>query len=255
MTAGNDTIRSQDAGDTEEISVPVRVARWVQALIESEALEPGDPLPSQRDICARLSVSRPSVREGLSMLETLGLIRIEQRRGLFVASTDERRPRDYWPEEKAYTLKDVYEFRANFEPAALALAFPNFSEEIVRRLQMSADTMLAAAVRGNAVAAAEQDTVFHDLIFSCCKNRLYQDMRQHLAKLINDSQWVPMVLIDRVSDTAREHLAIVAAIRSGDCEAACAALGDHIIQAARRCDIELDVEKGALPASGMPAGS
>ncbi|NVK33469.1 MAG: FadR family transcriptional regulator [Rhodobacteraceae bacterium] len=222
-----------------ELSVPLKVARWVQNHIETEQLGPGDALPSQRDICALLSVSRPSVREGVSMLETLGLIRVEQRRGLFVAEPERRRPMDYWPNNEGYSLHDVYQFRAKFEPAALALAYGNMDDGVVARLRLSAEALTEAAQKGDAVAAAEQDTLFHDLIFESCGNELYKDMRQHMAKLIQDSQWVPMVIIECVADTAREHGQIVAAILDKDCSAACAALEAHIISAARRCDIDL----------------
>lgn len=173
------------------------------------------------------------------MLETLGLVRIEQRRGIFVSSTSDGRPADFWPFEKGYDLRDVYRFRADFEPSALALAVVDARR--LAQLEASVQALVNAAAIGDAVAAAEQDTLFHDLLFEACPNRLYRDIRRHLAKVMQDSQWVPMVLVERIGDTAREHAEIVTHLAVGDIPAACAALRNHIRLAALRCDIDLSL--------------
>ena len=51
---------------------------------------PGERLPSERALAARLAISRPALREAVKRLEGEGLIEVRPRRGLFVraASTD-----------------------------------------------------------------------------------------------------------------------------------------------------------------------
>ncbi|SHM69562.1 FadR/GntR family transcriptional regulator [Roseibium suaedae] len=222
-------------------SVPARVARSIQDMISERNLQAGDPLPSQRDMTVLLGASRPSVREAISMLETLGLVRVEKRRGVFVAAPGGRSPADMWPLEAGYSLKEVFQFRASFEPAALRLAFANLTGPALQKLRRFTFALKDAALSGNSVLAAEQDTLFHDVIFENCGNRLHDDIRRHLSRVMQNSQWVPMVMLEQVRDTAEEHLSILAAIEAGDCEAACAALEAHIIAAARRCDIDLDL--------------
>ncbi|TYC53037.1 FadR family transcriptional regulator [Rhodobacterales bacterium] len=221
------------------LSVPSRVAQSIQDMIAERDLQPGDALPSQRDLAARLGASRPSVREAVSMLETLGLIRVEKRKGLFVAAVSGRQPAEFWPGGQGYGLRDVFEFRAGFETEALKAAFPHFDHAGTQRLRQRAEALMVAAEKGNAVAAAKEDTAFHDVIFEYCRNPIYRDIRGHLSKVMQESQWVPMVIIERIPDTAREHFRIVEAIEAGDCDAACEALADHIHAAAWRCDIEL----------------
>ncbi|MBS8258595.1 FadR family transcriptional regulator [Roseibium polysiphoniae] len=232
-----------DAGLTEgpdrESTVPARVAKALQQMICDQGLKPGDALPSQRELVTLLQASRPSVREGISMLEMLGIIRVEGRRGLFVANGDGQRPIDFWPFHRGYDLREVYQFRIGFEPDALALAFSRLTSDALQRLRHHAEALMIAARQGNAVVAAEQDTAFHDVIFEYCGNRIFLDIRSHLSKAMKDSQWVPMVIIERVGDTAREHLAIVDALEAGNCADACAALRDHIHAAALRCDLHL----------------
>lgn len=176
------------------------------------------------------------------MLETLGLIRVEKRKGLFVAAASGRRPAEFWPAGQGYGLKEVFEFRAGFESQALELAFPNLRDEGLEQLRQHAEALMLAARQGNTVAAAQQDTAFHDVIFEYCRNPVFRDIRGHLSKVMQESQWVPMVIIECVRDTAREHFDIVEAVEADDCAAACRALKNHIRAAARRCDIELTLE-------------
>lgn len=236
-----------EASDGASSSVPARVARAIQDMIAERSLQAGDMLPSQRDMTVLLGASRPSVREAVSMLETLGLVRVEKRRGVFVAAPGGRSPADMWPLEAGYSLKEVFQFRAGFEPAALRLAFAQLSGEVLQRLRRYAFSLKEAALSGNTVLAAEQDTLFHDVIFDHCGNRLYSDIRRHLSRVMQNSQWVPMVMLEQVRDTAEEHMTILAAIEAGDCDAACEALKNHIIAAARRCDIDLNLSPEEFP--------
>ena len=52
--------------------VPMKTAEAIHRMIRDRDLKPGDRLPSQRELAEGLGVSRPSLREALSMLETLG---------------------------------------------------------------------------------------------------------------------------------------------------------------------------------------
>lgn len=55
--------------------------------IESGEYEPGDPLPSEGELCNRYEVSRSVVRQTLANLARSGLVRSERGRGTFVAES------------------------------------------------------------------------------------------------------------------------------------------------------------------------
>lgn len=55
----------------------------VLELIESRS--PGDAIPSERALCARLGVSRPTLRAAVDELVAAGLLVREHGRGMFVA--------------------------------------------------------------------------------------------------------------------------------------------------------------------------
>ncbi|MFD5699377.1 GntR family transcriptional regulator [Streptomyces lasiicapitis] len=60
-----------------------RVRDFVLELIESR--QPGDGIPSERTLCARLGVSRPTLRTAVDELVAAGLLVREHGRGMFVA--------------------------------------------------------------------------------------------------------------------------------------------------------------------------
>src|SRR3954468_295797 len=56
----------------------------VRGQIERGQLRPGQRLPPERELAARLGVSRPSVRAGLRTLATLGIVRTRHGSGSYV---------------------------------------------------------------------------------------------------------------------------------------------------------------------------
>ena len=63
-------------------------------MVVSSGLNPGERLPPERELCARLSVSRTVVREALNLLEARGLISIEHGRGAVVSGGNTDAVRD-----------------------------------------------------------------------------------------------------------------------------------------------------------------
>ncbi|MDQ3943392.1 MAG: GntR family transcriptional regulator, partial [Actinomycetota bacterium] len=71
-----------------------RAADQLLEMVVSGGLEPGERLPPERELCARLGVSRTVVREALNLLEARGLISIEHGRGAVVSGGNTDAVRD-----------------------------------------------------------------------------------------------------------------------------------------------------------------
>lgn len=61
------------------------VVKQIEKLVLRGILRPGDRLPSERELSERLGVSRPSLREAVSELQTRGLLATRAGAGIYVA--------------------------------------------------------------------------------------------------------------------------------------------------------------------------
>jgi GntR family transcriptional repressor for pyruvate dehydrogenase complex len=66
--------------------VSEEVVSQIQRLIYIGHFKPGDRLPTERELCETLNVSKTSLREALFVLQTMGYILIQPRNGIFVKS-------------------------------------------------------------------------------------------------------------------------------------------------------------------------
>jgi DNA-binding FadR family transcriptional regulator len=69
-----------------------RIADELASWITSGAFEPGQRLPSERELANHLGVSRPSVRQGLILLEVEGKVEVRNGAGTFVTHAEALEP-------------------------------------------------------------------------------------------------------------------------------------------------------------------
>ena len=65
-----------------------RAIEGVIGFIDDQRYQPGSQLPSENDLAAELGISRPTLREALTELQTQGVI--ERRRGVGTFVADEK---------------------------------------------------------------------------------------------------------------------------------------------------------------------
>ena len=65
-------------------SLYLKISDSIYSYIQVNGLQPGEKLPSEREMSAMLETSRNSVREGLRILEDRGLIEVKTGKGVFV---------------------------------------------------------------------------------------------------------------------------------------------------------------------------
>lgn len=217
--------------------VPRSIVDHIQRLILKGGLQAGERLPSQRELAEQLGVSRPSVREALTVLETMGLLTVRAGSGVFVAKPDSRRP--LWRYSNRGTPADVYEARLGLEGYAARLAATRIDQTAEARLSICTNAMREAYEAGDLFGVAVKDAEFHDLIFELSGNPILAAMYRPVREILVESQRLPMARFDRLSETVREHETIQASILCHDADAAEAAMHDHIRSAAGRYGITL----------------
>lgn len=233
----SDAVNLPELELADRTPVPRGIVEYIQRLILKGGLKAGQRLPSQRELAEQLGVSRPSVREALTVLETMGLVTVRVGSGVFVAKTDARRP--LWRYSDRCTPADVYEARLGLEGYAARLAAARIDKPVEERLRRCTDAMRSALESGDVIGLAVNDTAFHDMIFELSGNPVLAAMYRPVREMLVESQRLPMAQLDRLSETVCEHEAILEGIASQDPDTAEAAMQSHIRSAAGRFGISL----------------
>jgi DNA-binding FadR family transcriptional regulator len=201
--------------------------RFLRALIFSGELGPNDKLPPERDLGARLGISRMTLRLALKALESTGYIITTRgsRGGSRVAdATSLSRSWNQWMHEHAAELDDIFEYRTTIESKLAGLAAERRSEEDLQVMERA-----AAGERHTQEWSSlfRTDIDIHRAIARAARSpRLERAMMSARGDL-----FVPIAL-DRLEERPHEvndsHQAIIEAIRGRDTEAACSRMTAHI---------------------------
>jgi GntR family transcriptional repressor for pyruvate dehydrogenase complex len=152
-------------------SAAERVVDFVRALIDEGGLEPGDRLPTERDLSLRLGVSRPSVRCGLSTLSAMGIVESRHGRGTYVCDGPPRldgQPLRLQARLHRLSRTQMLEARRALAVAAAGLAATRASRAQVDRLSAILDGMAGAEDDRDRFRACHSE--FHDTLAKAAGN-------------------------------------------------------------------------------------
>jgi DNA-binding FadR family transcriptional regulator len=213
----------------------------IKVLIREGRLQPGDRLPSERELCQRLGVSRVTVREALRILEASGLltIRVGARGGAFLITPSTERISEGLADLISLshlTAVNVTEARIIFELGILPLAVERATGADITALSAMADEAQHAMDAGTYNVG--MSAAFHIRVAECTNNpaiaMLVRSFRGPLLMSLTEShQSAPMS--QRGID---EHIKLTDAIRERDLAAARKIAIVHLSRTARRVSHE-----------------
>lgn len=221
----------------ERYPVPKLVAMRLQELILSGELAENSRLPSERLLAQRLQVSRPSIREALKNLESLGLVRVLPARGTFVRKPGSASAtgKPGWRFSPATPLEHVFELRGLIEPriARNVASVPGGID--TQRLTFLTDLMEKTWQDGDLVAHAEADLEFHDFIARLCPNKLLVQTYEHFRHIVTETHrtLIPLTLSkptadDIIKQACGQHRAIIDALQNLNPDEAEKAMAEHV---------------------------
>jgi DNA-binding FadR family transcriptional regulator len=206
--------------------------------IVSGALNEGERLPSEKELCRLFAVSRPVVREALMRLQADGLVSAQQGVGTFVA----RRPPSALielarPADVASILAS-FEARVGLECEAAALAAKRRSEQQLSAMRSALSAMQRKTAERK--PAIEADMRFHRTVALASENDYIVQLLDALH--VGTERWLEIVLnitaghtsAERARRVYDEHVRIFEAIRERDVELARLMMRYHLDQARRR---------------------
>jgi DNA-binding GntR family transcriptional regulator len=186
------------------------VAALIRELIITGELAAGEQL-RQRDLAQRFGVSQTPVREAMRRLESEGLVIGDTHRGFTVAAGD------------AGPVEENFQIRAALESLGASLAARKIDAAGISRLQDLNRQM--AALAEDDPRYADLNREFHFTLYEFSRSPLLMSLMRLLWASLRGG---PRVLRTH-AESARQHDAILDALRAGDAEAAAARTYRHIM--------------------------
>lgn len=210
-----------------------QVRAHLLATIKSGSVAPGDPLPSERELMARLNVGRPAVREAMQSLEGMGLVDIRHGGRARVAEPSLGQMVERIGEAMRHllahspaSLEHLKDARLMLETEMARVAARKRAAADMGRLRRLVDQQTDA--QGDLDAFVRLDGAFHREIAAISGNPVYPALIaavfDWLAEFYRGAVSVPG--LERL--TLDEHRAILDAIDRRDGEAAARRMTDHL---------------------------
>ena len=213
----------------------VSVVRRIEGLILRGILRPGERLPSERELSERMGVSRPSLREALSDLQTRGLLTSKAGAGVFVADVlggafSPALITLFGSHKEA--VFDYISFRRDMEGLAAERAAKLGSNTDLQVIGAIFHKMELAHTKRNPTEEARLDADFHLAIIEASHNIIMLHMMRSMFQLLREGVFYNRSIMFKQRTTRdillEHHRAINDALQRRDASAAKAAVHTHM---------------------------
>jgi DNA-binding GntR family transcriptional regulator len=191
----------------------------IERMIVAGDLAAGEKL-NELSLATAMGVSRGTVREAIRSLADSGLIDLIANRGAFVHETT------------LEEVRNLYDLRGAIFAMACASAArrvgAGLARDLVARLAGNMDAMQLTHAKDDHAAYYELNIAFHDMLLEGAENPKAKTIYDNLVREMHLFRRRGLSISTNIAQSIAEHDAIVAAVRSGDAEAARRAALSHI---------------------------
>lgn len=242
--AGEYDIESRHLDPITRTTVVDEIVERLVGLIIDEGLKPGDRLMPERELMARLTVGRSSLREAVKTLCAVGVLEIRRGTGTFVGYGDTSiltKPLAWGLFVNQANIQQVIEARSVVEVALVGWAAERATEDEVEKIGRLLEEL--EDVRDNMIKYVDGDVKFHLAIADAAHNDMMANVLrifQHVLRV-----WMETTYKEAGStkDSMALHQEIYEAIRTHDAQTAREVMADHtsggpLLAAAARTYVE-----------------
>lgn len=212
----------------------------LKEMIVSEGYEPGSRLPPERDLAARLTVSRNTVREAVRALSLTGIVESRRGSGTYVTSLAPKVMLDAMSLLVDFAddvgLVDILAVRRVLEAEAAARAAARITASELAELRTCLDLMQHDPQHGDGsvTAVTEADVRFHSVIAAASGNPVLAALIDALGdRTLRGRVWRAYADRGVFGRACVEHEAIYDALVESDPTRAAAAAAAHVAQVER----------------------
>jgi GntR family transcriptional repressor for pyruvate dehydrogenase complex len=199
----------------KHVKVSDEIVDQIRNLISQGKLKPGDRLLPERELIREFDVSRPSLREALNSLITMGFLEIKGKRTYIksVASESMQNPLSLLIKADTQKLFDLIEVRKAIEAWGAFLAAQRATEEDIKQLETIIEEMKKAFEEGRSWEKQDADfhlgmaQATHNTIQTHVMSTIYDLLRESMAKVFKDRAKVKKLLDhhQRIFNAIKNH--------------------------------------------------
>ncbi|TPK32954.1 transcriptional regulator NanR [Mesorhizobium sp. B2-5-4] len=205
----------------------------LKRLITSGELQPGDDMPSERELMERFEVGRPAIREAMQALNNMGLVAIshgERAKVLQLTAKSIIKQVDGAAKIILSSSRDTLEHlktaRIFFERGMVREAAEKATSEDVQLLKATVAEQRAA--RGDSEAFISADMKFHTQIASISGNPIYVAVSEATLGWLKEYHTEMLIWTGKEKYTLTEHEEIIDRIEHRDADGAEKAMIKHL---------------------------
>ncbi|ASQ99772.1 FCD domain-containing protein [Streptomyces sp. 11-1-2] len=228
-------------------------AERVLEYIVRAGLQPGDRLPTEKDLAEEVQMSRTVVREAVKILSALGRLSVQKGRGIYVAEPEQ----SSWQQSLANFLPadlrqvdELFEFRRHLETTTANLASQRATPTQVKAVREAAQQSVRAAEQGDIDAFTFADEAFHTGIAAAAANMFFASTVDAMRRLQRQVTTIGLAGIagGSLQVAAEQHEAIAEAIAAGEAGRAEALMAEHIDMTAQQ--FQQEIWRRVVPGDG-----
>lgn len=215
----------------------IQIIEQIQNLIKSGELQPGQKLPSEKDLAAALDISRASLREALSAMEIMGVLYSKKGSGTYINTSIDVILENHFsqlrnlPEE--ITPQEILYARETLEIAAVKLSTVKATKEEIDKMKQCLDSMEKSLQESPNTDNWENfDKQFHHLIYITCGNRIFMKTSEYLEESMNKDFWLALKkeihTFSRAQKYLSDHRAVLNAIKKRNPNKAASEMLKHL---------------------------
>lgn len=227
----------------------VEIQDIVKRYIIDHRFKPGDILPGEGELARQMGISRPSLREAMKVLQTIGVVETRHGSGTYVGSLSLNPFADGMAfqiliaaqndPEPPQDLLDLIEIREAIETTRIRQVVGLHTDEQIEELNRLCDDMEMLEVGGGAFG--DLDQALHRAFYAPLSSHVYDEFVKAFWKISN---LTIRPYADRFQrDANAEHRAIVNAIIAQDARSAGDAMSAHILNIANDLRRNFDAER------------
>lgn len=199
----------------EKPRLATEVARQIAQAIQEGRFLAGQFLPPTRELAQKFDVSRPILREALSILQIQGFVSIRHGKGTFVKDPNSdilNVSLKDWLIENDTLVENFYEARLAIEPVCAARAAELAGPEDIAELKEILDRLGQLTDEENTPVLVSADIDFHSTIAKLSRNEFLIKMLNSLIVPETDVRKIVLRLPNHLPSTNKHHIEIFKAI-------------------------------------------